>query len=636
MFDKYKKGIIIMAIDKGNDKAAPKTAMADAMTEATGNQSTQQRAQSNQRQTSSERPSLSGLNAFLANPISRNSAGEVTSAYLNTFKKLLANESSPAIKTIKIDAINGDANSLALSAIVLQLPIDGIVACYTFIVEASGDKLADRVVTIGQNQVGIAVTSGDVYDDYLWKQVNNVLSNQYDSARLVDVGACVIPATTVATNETAIHALMYHAVTACWTTLMRITQASVPTLSVSDINTRDILVAKLIYAPGDTQTAAGSVVRSDVEINLNGILQTGDATSAKQQVRLSSVDGFVDTVFIPKAPHNPAMNGQAPDLRQYQPRFVMTDVESGLDANNLELQLLAISTTMLLTMQSGWTHCFKPQYGGKGTDLKDIGAVGYEINFNPTDPNAPLAKINTKSDKFSESDLYQLIQTTYHPELIFSLDIEECGELTWLQETFLAAAVGNPKASNAIIKACDNLTNGQFSNIYQGGRPLTNEVIRVHLGYYEDEKGQQRDIRDLDYVAILNLFGGRDMAVVEQFSNTYDRTDIPEEIRLSERANIIRNALGETVRITGYARRITFDPKFMEALSSAITAAGLTVRPEGIFSNNAGVVRGNPNSANLGVGMGAADAYFKTAGSGFQGHSQGNYGSRMGSNFWNN
>lgn len=624
-----------MALDKGTDKQAPKGAMAEAMAEATTKQSNQN-TQGNARQATSDRPSLSGLNAFLANPISRNSAGEVTSAYLATFKKLLANESSPAIKTIKIDAINGDANSLALSAIVLQLPIDGIVACYTFIVEASGDKLADRVVTIGQNQVGIAVTPGDVYDDYLWKQVNNVLSNQYDNARLVDVGACVIPSSTLATNDTSIHALMYHAITACWTTLMRITQATVPTLTVSDINTRDILVAKLVYAPGDTQTAAGSVVRSDVEINLNGILQTGDATSAKQQVRLSSVDGFVDTVYVPKAPHNPAMYGQAPDLRQYRPRFIMTDVESGLDANNLELQLLAISTTMLLTMQSGWTHCFKPQYGGKGTDLKDIGAVGYEINFNPADPNAPLAKINTKSDKFSESDLYQLIQTTYHPELIYSIDIEECGELTWLQETFLASAIGNPKASAAIIRACDNLTNGQFSNFYQGGRPLTSEVNRVHLGYYEDEKGQQRDIRDLDYIAVLNLFGGRDMAVVEQFSNSYDRTDIPEELRLSDRANIIRNALGETVRITGYARRITFDPLFMEALSTSISAAGLTVRPEGIFNNNAGVVRGNPNTANFGVGMGAADSFFKSAGASYQGHNQGNYGSRMGSNFWNN
>mgnify|MGYP000474612887 CR=1 FL=1 len=622
-----------MAVNK-DKPSATNPAMADAMKDASAtSKASSETPQQQPRGRKVEGPkTLAGLNSIFSNPMSRSTAGEVTGELTQVFRKILSNERNSVLEKVTIEPMDGDSHSLALSVIVIQFPFEENVACYSFIVEGSGDGLADRVPNIGGQQVNIKTVAGDVYDDNMWEQVHMYLRSKYGSNRnYIDVGANVIPRGTTAENEKEIRNLLYFGITACATTLQTVAGDGSNKISVSDINTGDVLAAQLRYKPGDTQTAAGQTVRSDLSIALRGIMQTGEAVSAKQTIPLTTVDGFMDLTYVPRQQQQMAY-GQPVDHRQYVPRFVMTSVASGLSINTLELALLGLSTSLLTAQHHAWVKCFKPVYGANKNDIHDIGALGFEVDFAN---NGEFGRIATKSDSFGDQSLFELVQRSMYNEVLFSWDIVESGDLSWLHETFLAAAVGNPKAINAVFSAADTLTNGAFSRNYDGAPPLMSEVTRVHLGTYLDENNTPRDIRDLDYLAMLNIYGDKDLSLVEAFGNTYDQVDRPQELRLAERAKIIEATLGDTTTITGYARRVTFNPKFIEALAAACAEAGLKIRPEGIYGNDMGAIRGNTSAVGMGISQNAGGAVFQQGGGNNWGGSGMGYGARNSGGVWN-
>lgn len=623
-----------MAVNKDNKSTPSNPAMADAMKES-GAASAQAQAQSTTQQTRGRKvegpKTLAGLNSIFSNPMTRSTAGEITGELTQTLRKILSSERNGVLEKVTIEPMDGDSHSLALSVIVLQFPFNEHVACYTYIVEGSGDGLADRVPNIAGQQVNIKTVAGDVYDDNMWEQVNMHLRSKYGTERTyVDVGANVIPKHLTADSEKEIRSLLYFGITACYTTILKLNGDNSNAITVADINTGDVLAAQLRYNPGDTQTAAGQTVRSDLSISLRGIMQTGEAVSAKQTIPLTTVDGYMDLTYVPRQQQQMAY-GQPVDHRQYVPRLVMTGVTSGLSVNTLELELLGLSTSVLATQHHAWVKCFKPVYGASKGDLHDIGALGFEVDFAG---NGEFGRITTKSDSFSDQSLFELVQRSMYNEVLFSWDIPETGDLSWLQETFLAAATGNTKANQVLFQAADTLTGGAFSRHYDGSAPLSSEITRIHLGTYLDENNTPRDIRDLDYLAMLNIYGDKDLGIVEAFGNTYDQTDRPQELRLAERAKIIEATLGDTVSITGYARRVTFNPKFIEALATACAEAGLKIRPEGIYGNDMGAIRGNTSAVGMGIGQNAGGAVFQQGGSNWGGSGMG-YGARNAGSLWN-
>lgn len=590
-----------------------------------------------------QKRNLSGLNSLFAMPMARSSAGESVTGYLNTFKELMADESDPAIKEFNITPLDGETNQLALSGIMLQCKRDGIVGCFTFIVESSGEKLASKSYSVNGQNVEVETVAGDVYDGHYWSKVMDNLAPTYgNDVNYVEVGSTVIPLEMKPDNKNALRAMLYNGVTALYVVMQNATGNAMPPVSVKDIDTGDQLSARLDYNPGALINAASQVVRSDISVELSGNLSLSDSTSAKQTVKLSDVEGYIDLTYVPPAmiaqPHQIAygQQPQAVDVRSYVPRFVMTSVTSGLNAITMELQLLGISTAMLLSRDNCWIQSFKPNWAKAGsTDLRDIGAIGYEINFNPADVNATLDKIDTKAEDFGDQGLYQMVSQAIHPDLIYSMDIPESGDLTWIQSTFIAAATGDQNAANAILNSANELTNGMFGQIYQGGNPMSDEINRIHLGTYSDEAGVKRDIRDLDYVAMLNFLGARDMKVVAAYSDTFDNLAIPVEIRLRDRAQIIRQTLGETVRVTGFARRVTFNPDFMVALTAALSQTGLVIRPEGVYHNTGAGQRGNQNARQFGVNSQQGGGLFNYSNPGFQGgHNHNAAGPRMGRGMW--
>lgn len=303
--------------------------------------------------------------------------------------------------------------------------------------------------------------------------------------------------------------------------------------------------------------------------------------SVERVSQIASVRGFLDLVWDPIQPTQniyQVYNAQQQQSNQrYAVRFVMTSMES-TKLLTIPAQLLALMPALSLRENNTWFQAFRPtSIAGNEFDMHDIGAIGIECNFE-NNPSGYGIRIDTKKDSFKPEHLGQLITMAVRPGLMLSLDVSECGPDTPHNGVFAAAAENNARANEAIINAANHLTNGAFSKYFPAnGRVAVDEYNRIHLGHYEDRQGIKRDLRNADYLAILNMIGEKDPVVARDWSDTFARTNFPLNQRLAARKRILMGLFNNVV-ITGFARRVTFEPAFIEALVKGCQEAGLVVR----------------------------------------------------------
>lgn len=559
---------------------------------------------------------LASLNSRLSRPMSRSAASEGVMKLHNSFKTILEEEVAPKEVGFRLIVLDGANAMLALSSILVcfSQTFQGRehVAVHTLLIESSG-RLVNRTINVGGQNVEIQTVPGDVADDNMWAKVQQAVTEGYGrTVEVHDAGATVVPSELNVEDSFHVRQCLYGAVQATYSTMVNHGIIEEEPFSAKWVTQQDVLSARLDFYPEQPQTAAGLPVRSDVLVTLQGVIAGQGQSQAERALDITRVDGFIDLVYSPpqgQMGFQPYGMAQMPQqiTQHYVPRFVMTQVSSEISAVTMELQLLAMSTSTLLVNGSGgiapWMNSFKPRYNAGALDLRDVGAVGYEVNLTG-DVNAKPDRIDTKADSFTQQSLYQLIYTALHPKLMYSMDIEEVSDLSWINLAFIAAARGDQDAIRLIIQSADRLTNNNFSRIFNGSEAIAqDDNNRVHLGYYIDQAGARRDLRDIDYLAMLNWVGSKDMTAVKQWSETFDRRDIPMEIRLERRQKILEHLLGTSLHVKGFARRITFNPNFILALNQACDAAGLKIRPGNIVQDFNGVGQyGDANALNFAIG----------------------------------
>lgn len=605
-------------------QAQPQTQQGPAQTQA---QPQQGPAQGSSRQP--RQGSMMDINSIMRRPMSRQSTGEVVAKFQQSLQALMDENYKEGFerefKLIVLD--NNVVNVGPLSSLLLCYNTihnnRHVVAVHTMLIEASGPRLEPKVEQFSPTKtVTIDTVPGDVFisTSYFNKTREHVKQVYGRDMDVLDAGAVVLPRELESTNFMLLRQVLFNATNACFTT----TQFHFDDgdfFSVDLINTKsEMLKSRLSFGENDverSETNTGLPIRRDVNVTLSGSLINQHDDGFQQTRSIASVDGYVDLVFSPpQAPvQQMGYHPQAPMAGQeyYYPRLVITKMDTQIDANSIELQLLSLAQTTILSRQMNWAGCFRPRDHVKGTDLRDIGAIGYEVPLSG-DVNAKPAAVDTKAASFGDAELYQLITQTIRDKLLYSLDIDECGDLGWLQQIFLTAADKFvPEDYNEVIAAADRLTNNMFSQFFFNNQDDTSiawfDNNRIHLGYYKDEHGEMRDIRDIDYLAMLNLSGKDNLDVVAKWGDTFDNIDVPMEIRLADRAEMIRGILGDNVKFKAYARRITFNPHFIVSLNEACHAAGLIVRPENMIQEfTGGVVRGNFNVDRMGLSGSVANS----------------------------
>ena len=626
---------------RSNDPKDPN--MEESFDQASRRTSGEQAGQRNQQQNAGPKPKgLGGMLGFgkRRRNFQRSSAGEEVAAYASTVRQLIKEVDEGGDSGINALVIDGNQSGLSASALVITMAAGESsrdVAVFTLLLEASvGARLSPRQVSFGPGQNSeFQTTCGDLYDDWFVTNVIQTVKERFgEDTRVHDAGHMTVPRETTHDDRERVRKVLFMADNALTGCLSSVMDAAEPPFTIRDIDPSVQLNGILDYDVVNDETITGLPIRSDVSLQLQGVAKVSQAAQHQAVVSIAKVDGYIDLVFDPTAQNQQASNPfGAPvspmpnNAPRYYPRFIITRSDSEVDEITPELQLLGLASSTMLSWNFNWAGVFLPNYNANAVDLRDIGAVGREVDIMGTGEFKP---IDTKSENFKPEHLQQLIQMLVHDRLVYSMDVEESGELSWVHSTFIDAALNKAGATASIIRTVDNLTGGLFSRKF-GNRPIVHDDNnRIHLGYWVDENDQKRDIRELDYLAMANWLGPRDMSMVRRFADTFEHSQIPIEMRLEERERIYSLVLANKYEIKGYARRLTFTPEFIACLHSACEEAGLIIRPTNIAQNFGTLgVRGDPSIHNFAV-SGMSGNMFQSQ------NPYGNYNSRQSFGGFNN
>lgn len=608
-----------MTIERNNGNQPANSAMQDAMAKAglragegqqqnqasdqrqaqhTSNTSSQSGATMNNTQDFSEnrrtdnRPiTMADSGRMQRRPIARNSS----SHRVRQLEKSIGDELSASLRDVggnwATQLMDTSQTQLALPVIVVLMSETAQnvvhVSAFSFLVASEETRLAPRMEKAENGRpIELRTVPGDVYNSKeYWARVQQLISEQMgnpQNLQIHDAGGLVIPEGFDIQNGD-IHGLVYTAGNAAYTVMNNfVALDDTPPINVANRKSNEVLTARLSFAAEQRFTVTGEPIRSDVTIELDSSTQGAQESFLQPTSMLVKTAGFVTPVFA-QAPQQVSTNGPRND-QPYWAQFVITDIESGFDAFDLEMVLLSINNTAILSKNYAFADAFRPRFSQRDnreeTDLRDIGALGYTMLVDGK-PGTGVY-FNTKTEGFQE-EFPRLIVDNFRDGLLISIDIPEIGEKAWALDVFRAAANGSQAAVARIRRAADNLTNGAFSQIY-GDNPniAADDDNRIHLGYWTDDLGRQRDLRSIDYLAVLNVFGKTAPGQAVAFADTYSPKMGSLAARLDQRLQIIDSCTSGNWKLTGYANRLNFFGPFIAALLQACDRAGLVVNPANV------------------------------------------------------
>jgi hypothetical protein len=483
-----------------------------------------------------------------------------------------------------------EANRVGISALLVMKTVKNAGKVFAIVrpllLSTDAVKLKPRVLQLGHERIEVPARPQDVYNDTYWTRITEFLGRKIGIADLqvADAGPLDIPSDFSFQDEGKVAELLIQSVNRCDDVKGKIIGEQ--PFTVQAVKTADeYLSARLDFSALPQVDLVGHPVRSDIVVTMNRGNKTNQAAEQDfydAETSFNSVSGFVNLEYTPPQQQQMPQWGQPPVTQLFTPTFVITQVKQApwIQANTLELYMLAISNAYRVTAGTSWARAFLPGLGAKN-DPRDIGALGYMAGQN----GAAGQKIKTKGESFKDSDFVELMTTLVKPNPTFLIDVNPLGENAAIENILIDAAggVNSDKATTALVLAANRLTGNKFSGFFDHTKfkICVPYGVDVHLGYYIDEHSEKRDIRDLDVLAMLNATQGN----VQEFMNWYRTmcdTTILNELRLKQREGFERQYLANNLVITGRGTRLLLTPQFIEALDKSTQAAGVNVSMENL------------------------------------------------------
>lgn len=538
---------------------------------------------------------LADLSQMMQPRVSRGGTSARAAQFVEKANKILELDKNTN-KHYRLFILTPEQDSVALTSVAIAAHAKNtagqdVVAIHSLIIE--GGTIEPRKFTLSgfhQQQIQIESTAGDTYTETYWQILKGKLGKMFGaSAIFEDAHANIIASESNLEDETTVRNILAMATVAVDNTLILFTDPNRFRLTAEMIRSDNAvrLTSKMDFNPPEALTSNGLPIRADISIStaLEAVQNflTKDFTNPK--LPLVTTDLYLDLAYMGNQNQNFGFGGmpqfnpyQQSMYKTYMPRVVITNVDSQ-KVLSLELVVLGLISSTLLFNQQSWISGFRTKLttsGGPG--IRSIAAVGYEVSGLVDKPGpVDLAAVN----------LADLINTVCYDQLIYSMDVPEIGDNSYLLSVLIAAANNDRGAYNSLIAACNDLTGNLFGQMWQVGAPiLVDDKCRIHNGYFFfDNKAV--DFRELDYLAILGLFGDRAMENVWSYANSFRPETATELQRLEERYRILQIAEGAGhMHLKGYSRRLTFTGAFINTLLNAFTQAGLNLALEAGYHDN--------------------------------------------------
>lgn len=525
----------------------------------------------------------------------------VTETY-NYFKKRIE-EAADDIASFSVTPFVGSNFGIAASGVILHRKFDDVVV-YHFIAVASACQVRPKTIDLGHGQKSeVRRTVADLFNNEVFAVIDAEVAKAYVGKK--QPTSVIDTHITVLQDETDKESLLLASVDTIFDIAAATGNFEEDIFEVS-ILSESINRALVTYNGAPTIKADGLPCRNDISIEITAKPnnQVGIDAAEQREEPICVTSGFVNLIYAPAQPQY-IHPGQPPvqPTQMFEAEYILTAVESIIGPQSLEMLFFGIYGATAALHQDNWKNVFRPiNYSKKDINLRDIGALGYEINFTG-DANIDGKKINTATEDFLSEGLWTLTRDLIKPELGFAIDIEDSGPQSALQSVFIrllsADATVAAKAYGEIMEALDNLTGGRFTKAFNGNIVVP-VAERVHTGTYQRNDGELYDLRELDPLAMRNIHGAKNMETLIAYERTFTDS-VNEELRLMAREDIMTNSLGVSTKVTGTAQRFHFTGDFITALIQTITVSGAAISIDGVQQINAPYERGQVQYAGQGV-----------------------------------
>lgn len=396
-----------------------------------------------------------------------------------------------------------------------------------------------------------------------------------------------------------------------------------------------------LYMVGDTERLAdgqlvredGLPVRTDVYVTLNAQSRSNNdefrdgPTTATNP--LISVGAYVDLIYI-----NSGTGGYDPFRRRnqfshiYRPVIHISSVEFHRSTTP-NISLMALASSGVLAHRQGAAQIMLSRQNMKlrGIPVGNVGALNYDAHLVETEPG--------QFGNFKEGVYRDFSTFGYFLDAVLDLDDTRValdvflgGIDNWWQSMYLGLVSSDPNeveaAERSITRAADSLTNGAFSSFLPKDRRGPFAEMTTSPNYFGTyiADGEQRDLRDQDQLAYLNIWGVSDPEVPMRWSNAALFGSNGPADCMAERRAILTHVTDQKLHIIGEMVAVEFsNENFINPLLAAIESCGLVIQPPEMLTGSQSQRRltGAINDASI-----AGDRLFSTGpGVGVRGSSAG-------------
>lgn len=274
----------------------------------------------------------------------------------------------------------------------------------------------------------------------------------------------------------------------------------------------------------------------------------------------------------------------------WQPVINITDIVGEQNVPwSIENSLLLLGATSILANDFRWIEGLRQRPGSQYKSLEDLSVLTLA---HPDPTRRGVSEDITPNT--SDAELSDYLNCTTRPEVYYGMILSAGSEKGWANSIFERIALAEDSAVRnhlleMLYEACDNLTGRRFGKLLseQGisrrEAPVFTTDNRVFTGYFQDENGATRDIREWNVPAILNLTKDNpadayDIAMQYQDTLMADAgTELSTD--LAERYRILEQLLGgNAFHLNGTAEQLQIESWFITLLSTALIDSGVMPR----------------------------------------------------------
>ncbi|MFM6982755.1 MAG: hypothetical protein ACKOXF_01385 [Chitinophagaceae bacterium] len=529
----------------------------------------------------------------LSNLMSGDVVGRFMATGTEVLKKFAAQ--NPEQIDTRLFPLNVEDNPrLGVSSILVVTKMRGedVLAYHIVLLAGSIDPLQDKMISVGPGVGNIPVKQfvSDAIRPQMMEAVQQMIMSVAGTARALHSDSEVFAASQDPSSEEAVAKVISNAIDANVTEIIRI-RAGFRDIDFTNVKSD----GQLVVSPTFGNPNMEGPVRADIRIPFNVIPRGVDMNdSFNRSTRVSDVGLFMDLIFTGGPQQNFFGQQQQPEQKAiYIAQAVITSLKFQDRCYTPAAVQLALATVMSVIQNNAWVQAFKKDHTAKAKlDLKDIGAVGLDLNLE-NNPNGFGSKLDTSSPAFTDAYMYMMLSKIVAGVQI-SIDVPECGPETFYTSVFAAAADGDQRAHAALYNAMNTLTGGNFSRYFDQSQLIVLQDKSVILnGHYANGT---KDIREIDYLAVLNMANANnDTGIIELWYNSLYNPNLSMAQALNDRRRVIEGIAGDAV-FTGRSRRVTFNPKAIEAFSAAMGQINIDIAVQGLSNNQDGFGRNVPNT----------------------------------------